>query len=582
MAWRPLPSLRWSRIASRPVYAPSRRRTCRRWPRRPTRRAVAWPRSTARCARRSSATATGSCTPSRSGGSSTRRRCSSRPRATTTAPGSRTRSRPRRSRARWRGRCGSTRTWWRRSGSGTTSGTRRSATSARTCSTRCLRERFGRGFRHNEHSLRVVDVLEGLNVTEPVRDGILRHSGGAERPATLEGKIVRLVDRIAYINHDIDDALRAGVLEPADLPAEEIAVLGATGSARIDTLVHDLVEHSEAAGDIVQGERVGGAMLRAALVHVRARVPRRRSARAEHAKIERVLRGLFDWYCEHPEELPPATAGAIRGRARDRLPRRDDRPLRDPRLDRALRAAGPRRSDGPLHATSPGSGSATRSTSRSSSARARSCKRAGRAAGCRACARSTRSGRRRSAIDPVEKLYHCFGCGAGGDVFTFVDGDRGAGLRRRAGVAGRALRGRARARDRGPARRPRGASGATGCSRCWSAPPRTTCACCGSRPRRRPRASTWSRAGWRRATLREFRVGFAPGAWDRVLNGLAAGRLPRRGAARGRAGLALAPRRPASTTASAARITFPLADERGRVLGLRRAGAAPRASGRST
>ena len=87
----------------------------------------------------------------------------------------------------------------------------------------CGRERFGRGFRHNEHSLRVV---EELNLTAAVRDGILRHSSGAGEPSTLEGKIVRLVDRIAYINHDIDDALRAGVLEPDALPAEEIAILG--------------------------------------------------------------------------------------------------------------------------------------------------------------------------------------------------------------------------------------------------------------------------------------------------------------------------------------------------------------------
>ena len=89
------------------------------------------------------------------------------------------------------------------------------------------RERFGRGFRHNEHSLRVVDVLERLNLTDPVRDGILRHSSGAGEPATLEGKIVRLVDRIAYINHDIDDALRAGVLE-----ARRAAGGGAGGAGR--------------------------------------------------------------------------------------------------------------------------------------------------------------------------------------------------------------------------------------------------------------------------------------------------------------------------------------------------------------
>ena len=167
----------------------------------------------------------------------------------------------------------------------------------------CGRERFGRGFRHNEHSLRVVEELE-TSTTAAVRDGILRHSSGAGEPSTLEGKIVRLVDRIAYINHDIDDAVRAGVLAPEALPADEIAVLGDTGSARIDRLVHDLVEHSERAGDIVQGDEVGGAMLRLR-TFMFEHVYLGPIARAEHAKIERVLRGLFDWYCEHPDELPP-------------------------------------------------------------------------------------------------------------------------------------------------------------------------------------------------------------------------------------------------------------------------------------
>ena len=110
-----------------------------------------------------------------------------------------------------------------------------------------LQARFGRRFRHNEHSLRVVEVLErdgrGLNLTAEVRDGILHHTGPGE-PSTLEGKIVRVVDRVAYINHDIDDAVRAGALAPDELPAEDLAVLGPTGSRRIDTLVHDLVERS--------------------------------------------------------------------------------------------------------------------------------------------------------------------------------------------------------------------------------------------------------------------------------------------------------------------------------------------------
>ena len=127
-----------------------------------------------------------------------------------------------------------------------------------------LRERFGLGFRHNEHSLRVVDHLEregrGLNLTAEVRDGILNHTGENE-PETLEGKIVRLVDRVAYINHDIDDAVRAGVLSIAELPAAEIELLGPTGPRRIDTLVHDLVETSETAGDIRQSDEIGEAML---------------------------------------------------------------------------------------------------------------------------------------------------------------------------------------------------------------------------------------------------------------------------------------------------------------------------------
>jgi dGTPase len=157
--------------------------------------------------------------------------------------------------------------------------------------------------------LRVVDKLErdgaGLNLCEPVRDGIVHHSGRADQPATHEGKIVRLVDRVAYINHDIDDAVRAGVIAPSDLPSEAITVLGDTGSRRIDTLVHDLVEHSEAASDIVQGERAGAAMaeLRSFMFE---RVYLGQGARREYAKIELVVRSLFNHYCEHPEEIPPS------------------------------------------------------------------------------------------------------------------------------------------------------------------------------------------------------------------------------------------------------------------------------------
>jgi dGTPase len=113
------------------------------------------------------------------------------------------------------------------------------------------------GFRHNEQSAK---IARELNLTHEVVDGILTHTGGRE-PATLEGKIVRIVDRVAYINHDIDDALRYGILEEGDLPRDELAILGETGAKRIDTLVHDLVETSAATGEIAQGDEIGAAML---------------------------------------------------------------------------------------------------------------------------------------------------------------------------------------------------------------------------------------------------------------------------------------------------------------------------------
>jgi dGTPase len=175
-----------------------------------------------------------------------------------------------------------------------------------------LRERGGPGFKHNEHSLRVVDALErdgeGLNLTGQVRDGILNHTG-PEKPATLEGRIVKLVDRVAYINHDIDDALRAGVLRQSDLPAAEIDLLGPTGSARIDTLVRDIVERSEEAGDIVQSEEVGGAMLRLRKFMF-DRVYLGEAALREQERVRRTMRDLFDHYMASPGEVPQSEPGA--------------------------------------------------------------------------------------------------------------------------------------------------------------------------------------------------------------------------------------------------------------------------------
>jgi dGTPase len=152
-----------------------------------------------------------------------------------------------------------------------------------------LTERFGRRFHHNEQSLR---IAEQLNLTEEVRDGILTHTGPRE-PASLEGKIVRVVDRVAYINHDIDDAIRFGILDPSELPQDEVSLLGATGARRIDRLVHDLVETSEQAGDIVQTDEVGGAML-ALRGFMFERIYLGPHARAEHERARKTILRIVD------------------------------------------------------------------------------------------------------------------------------------------------------------------------------------------------------------------------------------------------------------------------------------------------
>jgi dGTPase len=150
-----------------------------------------------------------------------------------------------------------------------------------------LRDRGG--FRHNEQSAL---IAEQLNLTREVIDGILTHTGEQE-PRTLEGKIVRIVDRVAYINHDIDDALRYGILAEADLPQGEIATLGATGAQRIDTLVHDLIETSAAAGDIAQSEEVGEAML-SLRSFMFERVYLGPEARKEHERAKEVIRRIIE------------------------------------------------------------------------------------------------------------------------------------------------------------------------------------------------------------------------------------------------------------------------------------------------
>ena len=168
--------------------------------------------------------------------------------------------------------------------------------------TRCL----GKPFRHNEQSLRVVDLLEndghGLNLTYEVRNGILRHTGDPW-PETLEGMIVRRSDQIAYVNHDIDDAIRAGILTNDDIPDAITDVLGHTHSQRINTLVTDAIFTSREAGTVMLSPAVDNALktLRSFMFE---RVYRNPVAKAEESKAQDMLQRMFEYYVKHPEALP--------------------------------------------------------------------------------------------------------------------------------------------------------------------------------------------------------------------------------------------------------------------------------------
>ncbi len=169
-----------------------------------------------------------------------------------------------------------------------------------------LSQCLGKPFRHNEQSLRVVDVLEkdgqGLNLTYEVRMGILGHTG-AYWPETLEGRIVRRSDQIAYVNHDIDDAIRAGILSSGDIPRSISSVLGDTHSDRINTLVTDAIRTSREAGAVALSPAVDKALadLRAFMFE---RVYRNPVAKGEESKAKAMLARLFEYYIAHPEALP--------------------------------------------------------------------------------------------------------------------------------------------------------------------------------------------------------------------------------------------------------------------------------------
>lgn len=170
-----------------------------------------------------------------------------------------------------------------------------------------LSEVMGKPFRHNEQSLRVVDLLEkngqGLNLTYEVRMGILGHSRSARLPETLEGQIVRISDQIAYINHDIDDAMRAGILTDSDIPRKIAQILGQTHRERINSLVTDMIFHTLETGRLGMTEEVAEAMesLRSFMFE---RVYRNPVAKGEEAKAREILKQLYQYYIKHPNAIP--------------------------------------------------------------------------------------------------------------------------------------------------------------------------------------------------------------------------------------------------------------------------------------
>ena len=175
------------------------------------------------------------------------------------------------------------------------------------------------GFHHNEQSLRIVDALEGgtgMNLTEEVRDGILHHTGDV-LPYTMEGRVIRFADRIAYVNHDIDDAIRIGLLKKEDLPTTYRDFLGDTHGSRINALVLDIIENSYGISDIRQSE-LGKAALDEMRTFLFEHLYSQEEVRVEEEKGCHILESLFLYFMEHPEEIPESIPdGPVKVRVKD-------------------------------------------------------------------------------------------------------------------------------------------------------------------------------------------------------------------------------------------------------------------------
>lgn len=188
---------------------------------------------------------------------------------------------------------------------------------------RALNEVSPNGFKHYEQSVRVVECLEkdgrGLNLTKEVRDGILNHRT-AGNPSTLEGKVVRLSDKIAYINHDIDDAIRAGIFCEQDIPREYTDILGNTTKSRLNTLINDIITNSEDKPDILMSEEIGNAMsgLRSFMFES---LYTNKKAKAEEVKARKLLIELYRYYEQNITDLPKNYLDMIeiKGHDKDRV-----------------------------------------------------------------------------------------------------------------------------------------------------------------------------------------------------------------------------------------------------------------------
>ncbi len=179
------------------------------------------------------------------------------------------------------------------------------------------------GFHHQQQSIRVVELLEkhgqGLNLTKEVRDGIVNHQT-AGTPATLEGKVVRLSDKIAYINHDIDDAIRGRILREEDIPRKYTDVLGHSVKERLNKIIHDIILSSDGINDITMSKEVEEAMygLRSFMF---VSVYTNPIAKGQEAKAESLVKALYEYYFDHLELLPPDYRRLVedRGETRERV-----------------------------------------------------------------------------------------------------------------------------------------------------------------------------------------------------------------------------------------------------------------------